>query len=161
MTAKPAPTRRAAYAHFITMPTRWHDNDAYGHMNNVVYYSYFESAVSRYLIERGVLDVALSTAIPVVVDTRCTFFSSIFFPDLVHTGLKVIHLGKSSVRYETALFRNECDEAAAVGQVVHVYVDRVTNRPVPILGTLREVLAGLVMGTIGETRSAAMYSGSR
>ncbi|MBP0623752.1 acyl-CoA thioesterase [Cupriavidus sp. LEh25] len=125
------------------MPTRWGDNDSYGHVNNVVYYAFFDSAVNKHLIENGVLDIAKSEVIGLVIETRCTFFSSMGFPDIVNVGLKVVHLGKSSVRYEIALFRNDSEECSALGQFVHVYVDRATNRPVPIPDTVRSVLQSL------------------
>lgn len=144
MNEKSQPTLREAYAHVTAMPTRWGDNDSYGHVNNVVYYAFFDSAVNRHLIERGVLDITTSTIIGLVIETRCTFFSSMGFPDVVHVGLKVLHLGNSSVRYEIALFRNEGRTASAVGQFVHVYVDRASNRPVPIPAAVREVLRELL-----------------
>lgn len=125
------------------MPTRWGDNDSYGHVNNVVYFAFFDSAVNRHLIECGALDIAHSSVIGLVVETRCTFMSSIVFPDVVHVGLKVIHLGKSSVRYEIALFRNDEDEASAIGLFIHVYVDRASNRPTPIPTSIRAILQTL------------------
>ncbi len=143
MSEKRLPTNRSDYRQFSSIETRWHDNDAYGHVNNVVYYAYFDTAVNRHLIERGVLNVATSTVIGLVIETRCTYFSSLEFPDTVSVGLKVIHLGNSSVRYEIALFRNEQTEASAVGEFVHVYVDRASNRPVPIPADVREVLKSL------------------
>lgn len=143
MSEKIQPTRRNSYRHFIAMPTRWGDNDSYGHVNNVVYYSFFDSAVNRHLIDCGVLDILTSKVIGLVIETRCTFFSSMGFPDTVQVGMKVIHLGNSSVRYEIALFRNEEPQASAVGQFVHVYVDRASNRPVAIPAAVREVLQSL------------------
>ncbi len=140
MNERPQPTRRDAYAYFTRIATRWADNDAYGHMNNVVYYAFFDSAVNRQLIEHGVLDVATSPVIGLVAETRCNYFSSLGFPDQVHVGLKVVHLGNSSVRYEIALFRNDDELASAVGNFVHVYVERATNRAVPIPAPVREVL---------------------
>ncbi|MEB2500063.1 MULTISPECIES: acyl-CoA thioesterase [Burkholderia] len=138
------PSRRAQYPHFSAIQTRWSDNDSYGHVNNVVYYAYFDTAVNRHLIERGVLDIANSPVIGLVVDTRCTYFSSIGFPDVVHVGMKVVHLGNSSVRYEIALFRNDADTASAIGEFVHVYVDRATNGPVPVPPEVRQVLQSLM-----------------
>ncbi|MEJ1977734.1 MAG: thioesterase family protein [Acetobacteraceae bacterium] len=120
------------------------DNDAYLHVNNVVYYSFFDTAVSRLLIERGILDIAASPSIGLVVETQCRYFSAIAFPDIVNVGLRVGHLGTSSVRYELALFRNDEDVAAAQGHFVHVYVDRATNRPTPISDALRQMLIGLL-----------------
>jgi acyl-CoA thioester hydrolase len=138
------PTPRARYPHVTSIDTRWADNDAYGHVNNVVYYAYFDTAVNRHLIEQGVLDVVNSAVIGLVVETRCTFFSSISFPDRVYAGLRVVHLGNSSVRYEIGLFRNEATEASAVGEFVHVYVDRASNRPVAIPAPVRTVLQTLL-----------------
>ncbi|RQR75228.1 thioesterase family protein [Burkholderia sp. Bp9015] len=138
------PSSRAQYPHFSAIQTRWSDNDSYGHVNNVVYYAYFDTAVNRHLIERGVLDIATSPVIGLVVDTRCTYFSSIGFPDVVHVGMKVVHLGNSSVRYEVALFRNDADTASAIGEFVHVYVDRATNGPVSIPHDVRQVLRSLM-----------------
>ena len=143
MSEKNRPSRRYAYAHFSAMPTRWGDNDSYGHVNNVVYYSFFDSAVNRHLIEHGVLDIAESPIVGLVVETRCTFFSSMGFPDVVNVGMKVVHLGNSSVRYEIGLFRNEEDTACAVGEFVHVYVNRASNRPVPIPDDVRAVVQTL------------------
>jgi acyl-CoA thioester hydrolase len=136
-------TSRARYRHLSTIETRWADNDAYGHVNNTVYYQFFDTAVNRRLVEAGALDIGNSDVIGLVVETQCTYFSSVSFPDLVTVGLKVLHLGNSSVRYEIAVFRNEQDEASAVGEFVHVYVDRNTNRPVPIPANVREVLVPL------------------
>jgi acyl-CoA thioester hydrolase len=136
-------TSRARYRHLSTIETRWADNDAYGHVNNTVYYQFFDTAVNRRLVEAGALDIGNSDVIGLVVETQCTYFSSVSFPDLVTVGLKVLHLGNSSVRYEIAVFRNEQDEASAVGEFVHVYVDRKTNRPVPIPTNVREVLVPL------------------
>lgn len=141
---KPEPTRRTDYLHFTALPTRWADNDAYGHVNNVAYYAFFDSAVNRHLIERGVLDIASSPVVGLVVETRCSYFAPMRFPDLVHVGMKVVHLGNSSVRYEIGLFRNDDAAACAVGQFVHVYTDRANNRPAPIPAPVRDVLRTLV-----------------
>ena len=143
MSTKRQATSRARYRHLYTMETRWSDNDAYGHVNNTVYYQFFDTAVNRRLVEAGALDIGNSDVIGLVVETQCTYFSPVSFPDLVTVGLKVLHLGNSSVRYEIAVFRNEQDEASAVGEFVHVYVDRKTNRPVPIPANVREVLVPL------------------
>ncbi len=119
------------------------DNDAYGHVNNVVYYSYFDTAVNRWLIERGLLDVAGSPIIGLVVETGCRFLRSLTFPDRVTAGIRVAHIGRSSVRYEIGLFRNEESEAVAVGHFVHVYVDREKRRAVEIPEETRGMLASL------------------
>ena len=142
---KPTASTRADYASFSRITTRWGDNDVYGHVNNVVYYAYFDSAVNSHLIEHGVLDLQRSEVVGLVVENRCTFFSSMAFPDVVHVGLKVLHLGRSSVRYEIGLFRNEEPLASAVGEFVHVYVDRASNRPVPIPDATRAVLQALIL----------------
>jgi acyl-CoA thioester hydrolase len=135
---------RNAYRHFVTISTRWMDNDAYGHLNNVVYYSLFDTAVNQLLIESGCLDVKNGAQIGLVVETRCEYFSPIAFPDQVHVGLRVALLGRTSVRYELGVFCNDSDTASAQGSFVHVYVDRRTMRPVPLPAALRSVLAPLV-----------------
>jgi acyl-CoA thioester hydrolase len=140
---KTQPDRRSEYRHFQSIATRWMDNDVYQHVNNVVYYSFFDTAVSGLLIESGLLDVATSSVIGLVVETQCRYFSPIAFPDMVHTGLRVGHLGTSSVRYELALFRNDEDLASAQGHFVHVYVEREINRPTPISEDMRRVLGAL------------------
>ncbi len=134
---------RAHYAHLTTIDTRWMDNDAYGHVNNVVYYSFFDTAVNRWLIERGLLDIAGSAAIGLVVETQCRYASPITFPDLVTAGLRIVHLGRSSVRYELALFRNDDELPAATGHFVHVYVDRTSRTSVPVPDAVRKALATL------------------
>ena len=125
------------------------DNDAYGHVNNVIYYSYFDTAVNAYLISQGALDIATSEVIGLVVETQCRYFSSVAFPDTIHVGVRVAHLGNSSVRYELGIFRNDDEVAAAQGHFVHVYVDRETNRPTALPQALRNALESLQMqGTI-------------
>jgi len=124
------PPARDGYPHFETISTRWMDNDVYGHVNNVVYYSFFDTAVNRYLIEQGALDPAAGAVIGLVVETHCNYFSPLSFPQPVQAGLRVGHVGRSSVRYEIALFAQEQERAAAAGHFVHVYVDRLTRRPV-------------------------------
>ena len=139
----PAPDARDAYRHLAGITTRWMDNDAYGHVNNVVYYSYFDTVVNQYLIERGVLDIRASPSIGLVVETHCNYFSPIAFPDRVTAGLRVARLGNTSVRYEIGLFRNDATNAAAQGHFVHVYVDRATGRPTPLAPALRAALGPL------------------
>ena len=126
------------------METRWADNDAYAHVNNVVYYAFFDSAVNRHLIEHGALQIGTSKVIGLVVESQCRYFSSIGFPDVVTVGLRVAHLGNSSVRYEIAIFRNQEDVASALGYFVHVYVDRESSRPTTIPQAVRAVLAALI-----------------
>jgi acyl-CoA thioester hydrolase len=132
-TDRPGPEPRAAFARFIPVPTRWMDNDAYGHLNNVVYYSLFDTAVNRHLIEQGALDLERGEVIGLVVETRCNFFSSLAFPQAVEAGLRVASCGRSSVRYEIGLFAEGEPLCAARGHFVHVYVDRETRRPVAAL----------------------------
>ena len=138
-----APDSRADYRHFLAVSTRWMDNDVYGHVNNVVYYSYFDTVVNQYLIERGVLDIVSSAVVGLVVETQCHYFRPISFPDIVHAGLRVSRLGTSSVRYEIGIFRNDEMQAAARGHFVHVYVDRASNRPAPLSDQLRAALEPL------------------
>lgn len=122
------------------------DNDVYGHVNNVVYYSFFDTVVNRYLIEQGALDIANGTVIGLVVETKCNYFQPIAFPDVVRAGLRAAHIGFSSVRYEVGLFRNAEDMASAQGHFVHVYVDRASGRPVPLPDALKAALAPLMRG---------------
>jgi acyl-CoA thioester hydrolase len=134
---------RADWPHLVAIPTRWMDNDVYGHVNNVVYYSFFDTAVNQFLIERGVLDIHKGDVVGFVVDSGCSYFSSIAFPDVIHVGIRVAKLGNSSVRYELAIFRNDEQSPAAAGHFVHVYVERSSNRAVPIPAAVRTVLAAL------------------
>jgi len=142
--ARPAPEPRDAYRHFTSLTTRWMDNDAYGHLNNVVYYSLFDTAVNRYLIEAGALDIQRSPVIGLVVETHCNYFSSIEFPQSVDAGLRVAHRGSSSVRYEIGLFAAGQPLTAARGHFIHVYVDRETRRPAPLPPELVRALDALV-----------------
>jgi acyl-CoA thioester hydrolase len=143
---KPEPTRRADYAHFLAISTRWSDNDVYGHINNVVYYSYFDTVVNEYLLRAGVLDFNEGETIGLVVETRCNFFAPVVFPEPIEAGLRVEKLGNTSVRYEVAIFTQGSDVAAAQGHFVHVYVDRVTRRPVPLPAPLVDALKPLITG---------------
>lgn len=119
------------------------DNDIYGHVNNVVYYSYFDTAVNQFLIEAGVLDIHQGEVVGFVVDSGCAYFAPVAFPDVVHAGIRVAKLGNSSVRYEIALYRNDDPLPAAAGHFVHVYVARASNRSVPIPRAVREVLESI------------------
>ena len=121
------------------------DNDPYGHMNNVVHYSLFDTAVNGWLIDGGLLDFRAGKQVGLVVETGCRYFSELAFPDRVTAGLRVRTLGTSSVRYEIGLFRNDEDLAAAEGFFVHVYVDRLTRRPMPLADPLRAALQGLLV----------------
>lgn len=141
---RPKPDTRAAYRHLRAIPTRWMDNDVYGHVNNVTYYSYFDTLVNGYLIDQDALDIATSPVIGLVVETQCHYFKALAFPDLVTGALRVAHIGRSSVRYEVGIFRNDEAMCAARGHFVHVYVDRVSGRPVGALpDTLRAAIEGL------------------
>jgi acyl-CoA thioester hydrolase len=131
---------RVAYRHFMPLQTRWADNDLYGHVNNVTYYAYFDTAVNCYLIERGGLDIFQGAVIGVAVETHCNFAKSVAYPDTLEAGLRVGRLGTSSVRYEIGIFRAGEDEAAAHGHFVHVFVERATNKPVPIPPSIRTAL---------------------
>jgi acyl-CoA thioester hydrolase len=135
---------RTQYRHFLKIPTRWMDNDIYGHVNNVTYYSYFDTVINAYLIREGGLDIHAGQVIGLAVETFCTFKKSLEFPDVVDAGLRVGKLGNSSVRYEIGLFREGDPEPAAEGHFVHVFVDRASQRPAPIPDRLRAALQKLV-----------------
>ena len=141
--ARPEPHRRGDYAHLQAITTRWMDNDAYGHVNNVVFFAYFDTVVNTYLIARGALDIQESEVIGLVVDVACQYMSPLTYPETVTAGLRVAHIGRSSVRYEIALFAEGCDTAAAQGHFVHVYVDRASRRPTELPAPLRAVLEPL------------------
>jgi acyl-CoA thioester hydrolase len=136
---------RADFPHFIAIPTRWMDNDVYGHVNNVTYYSYFDTVVNEHLIRFGGLDFSNAAAVGVVAETGCTFRKSLSFPEAIDAGLAVTKLGKSSVVYEIGLFRKDDDEPAALGRFVHVWVDRISQRPLPIPKQIRSALELLVV----------------
>jgi acyl-CoA thioester hydrolase len=133
-------TPRSAWPQFVAIATRWMDNDVYGHVNNVQYYSYFDTAVNQFLIERGVLDIHKGDIVGFVVDSGCAYYSSLSFPDKVQVGIRVAKLGNSSVRYEIGIYRNDDPLPCASGHFVHVYVERASNRPVPIPAPVRAVL---------------------
>lgn len=131
---------RARYPHFLTIPTRWMDNDLYGHVNNVVYYSYFDTVITSYLIGPGGLDIHGGTVVGVCAESSCRYRAAFAFPEPVEAGLRVGHLGRSSVRYEIGLFKVGEDQAAAQGHFVHVFVDRESRSPAPIPDTIRVAL---------------------
>lgn len=133
--------KRAAFRHFANVQTRWGDNDIYGHVNNAVYYAYFDSVINRFLIEDGGLDIASGKIIGLAVETGCRFHGSFAFPEKIEAGLAVAHLGNSSVRYEIGLFRPGEESALVEGHFVHVFVDRTTQRPVPIPEKIRAALS--------------------
>lgn len=140
---KPQPEPRSAYKAFRTISSRWMDNDVYGHVNNVVYYSWFDTAVNAHLIERGVLDIHGGQTIGLVIETQCNYFAPLSFPQAVDAGIRVARLGTSSVRYEVGLFAAGQPLSAAKGHFVHVYVDRASRRPVPLPAPLRAELESL------------------
>lgn len=137
------PRTREHYVEFVPLMTRWMDNDLYNHVNNVVYYSFFDTAVNGYMVQAGVLDLEASPVIGLVVETACQYFSPISFPDTVYCGLRVAHLGTSSVRFDIGVFRNDEHVASAQGHFVHVTCDRATHRPVPMPADMRAALARL------------------
>ena len=128
------------YPHSLIIPTRWADNDVYGHINNAVYYFYFDTVVNRFLIDNGLLEIGKSETIGLVVETGCSYFAPVSFPDDIRAALRVAKLGTSSVTYEIALFKNDDTTAAAQGHFVHVYVDEKTRRPVKMSDKMREKL---------------------
>lgn len=140
--AKQQPHTRADYRHFLTITTRWMDNDVYRHINNVHYFSFFDTAVNEYMMREGVLTLD-SDAVCLVVETGCQYFLPVAFPDLVHCGLRVAHLGTSSVRFEIGIFRNDDASAAAQGRFVHVCCDRATQRPLAMPDDMRAALRKL------------------
>lgn len=143
--ARPVPQPRDAYRVFRPISTRWMDNDVYGHVNNVVYYSWFDTAVNAYLIEQGVLDIHRGETIGLVIETQCNYFAPLAFPQTIEAGLRVARLGESSVRYEVGLFAQGEPLTAACGHFIHVYVGREDRRPRALPPALRQVLEGLRM----------------
>src|SRR5277367_5149456 len=141
MSEESAPETRGGFPHFLVVPTRWMDNDVYGHVNNVVYYAFFDTVINRYLIAEGGLDITRGGTIGLCVESRCRYRKPIAFPDDVDAGLRVAKVGRSSVTYEIAIFARGEDEAAADGSFVHVFVDRETRRSTPIPEPLRSALA--------------------
>lgn len=138
-------TCRAEYRRFLAIPTRWMDNDIYGHVNNVAYYSYFDTVVNEHLIHEGGLDIRAGSAMGLVVETRCLFHRPLSFPQIIDAGLRVAKLGDSSVTYDIGLFEQGADAPAATGYFVHVWVERLTRRPTPIPDAVRAALAPLVV----------------
>lgn len=138
---------RSEYVHFHPITTRWMDNDAYGHVNNIVYYSWFDTIVNALLIQHGALDVERSPVIALVIETGCHYFAPIAFPQRVTAGLRVASLGNSSIRYEIGIFREDDPIASAQGFLVHVSVDRATRRPVEIPDAMRTLLTPLIFSS--------------
>ena len=131
---------RDRYPHFLSIQTRWSDNDIYGHVNNVTYYSYFDTVVNCFLIDQGGLDIETDSVIGMAVETMCKFNKPLAYPEVLEAGLKVGKLGNSSVRYEIGIFQKGAAEAAAMGHFVHVFVDRATGKPAPIPDAIRSAL---------------------
>jgi len=146
---KEAEETRAGFPHFLAIPTRWMDNDIYGHVNNVVYYSYFDTVINDYLIRAGGLDIHGGPVIGICAESHCRFRAAFAFPEAIEAGLRVAHLGRTSVRYEIGLFGEGAKPAAAVGHFVHVFVNRADMRPVPIPEAIRAALARL-QGDLGR-----------
>ncbi len=149
-TERPTPDTRADYARFVPITTRWMDNDVYGHMNNVVYYALFDTAVNTLLVEAGALQIEAGDVIGLVVETQCSYFASVAFPDRVSAGVRVARVGTSSIRYEVGIFRNDDERAAAQGHFVHVYVDRRRRRPVPLPEAHRRLAESLARPARGR-----------
>jgi acyl-CoA thioester hydrolase len=143
MTERKPPASLREFRHHCTITTRWSDNDAYGHINNVVFYSFFDTAVNRWLISVGALDIAASEAIGLVVETTCSYRKPVSYPQDIVVGIRLARLGNSSVSYDLAVFGSGDAEAAAEGQFTHVYVARNTGRPVPVPAALRAALEAL------------------
>lgn len=135
---------RSAYKAFFDLPTRWMDNDIYGHVNNVHYYSFFDTAIAHYLIQEGGLDPKNSRFIGFCIESGCRYRKPITFPETITAGIRVARLGRSSVRYEIGLFRGDDEDTAADGYSVHVFVDRDTETPSPLPAPLREALSKIV-----------------
>jgi acyl-CoA thioester hydrolase len=142
---RPEPGKRSDYVEFMPIQTRWMDNDVYGHVNNVVYYSYFDTVVNLYLINPGGLDFHNAPVVGIRAETMCRYYRSIAYPEAIDAGIRVGRLGTSSVRYEVGLFGVDDQQARAEGHLVHVFVDRATNAPVPIPADIREALERLVV----------------
>lgn len=138
-------SQRNDYPHIAAIQTRWADNDIYGHVNNVAYYSYFDTIVNSYLIDHGALDIHAGDVIGLVVETGCQYFTPLAYPETLDGALRVAKIGNSSVRYELAIFQDGATDAAAHGRFTHVYVDRETRRPVPLPAPLRQCLAALTV----------------
>ena len=142
--SRPQAHQRSDYLHFVDLTTRWADNDIYGHVNNVMYYSYFDTTANTYLIEHGGLDIHDGKVIGLVVDSGCSYFAPLAFPDRLQGGLRIAQIGSSSVRYEIAIFKAGEDSAAAQGHFVHVFVDRDNRKPVAIPDAMRTALSQIV-----------------
>ena len=143
--SRPKRQSRSDWRHFVEIQTRWEDNDVYGHVNNTVHYSWFDSAVNLWLIRKGLLDLERSPVVSLVVETGCSYFESVAYPEILDLGLRVDRTGTSSVTYGLGVFRKGSDATAAIGRFVHVTVDRDTRRPVPLPDALRQALQELTL----------------
>lgn len=139
----PKDERRGRYKHQRQIPTRWRDNDVYHHINNVIYYEFFDTVINGYLMDAGGLDFSRGETVGFAVETHCQFLKPIQFPEIVDACLRVGELGNSSVRYEIGIFKPGDEEPAAVGYFVHVFVDRLSRQPAPIAGKLRRAMEAL------------------
>lgn len=144
---------RAEFPHFLTLPTRWMDNDIYGHINNAQYYSFFDTAINDYLISEGGLDIVAGSSIAFAVESQCQYLTPLAFPEQIDVGLRVGKLGNSSVRYELAVFAQDADLAAAAGYFVHVFVDRNTQKPVAMPAKIRAALERLLVPAQADSKT--------
>lgn len=151
MSTQPEAERRVNYPHFLTIPTRWRDVDMYSHVNNVVFYAYFDTVIGQYLMEQGGLDYEQGKVVGFAAETHCQFLKPLKFPQIIDAGLRVGKLGNSSARYEIGIFIQGDDEPCAVGYFVHVFVDRETNRSTPVPAKIRSALEKLVTGDGNHT----------
>jgi acyl-CoA thioester hydrolase len=147
---KPEANKRSDYRYFHTLDTRWMDNDVYGHVNNVIYYSWFDTAVNQFLVVNHVLDIERSPVVGLVIETQCNYFASVAFPDRITVGIRVAKLGNSSVRYEVGIFRENEESASAQGHFIHVYVDRAGRKPAAIPDNMRALLQSIQTGGAGQ-----------
>ena len=139
------PLPRSAFKHFTAIDTRWHDNDVFGHVNNVVYYAYFDTAVNKHLLDAGLLDTIASQVVGFVVETGCVYFESVAYPEPLEVGLAIEKLGRTSVTYRLGLFRKDGDTTVALCNYTHVYVDRTTNKPTAIPDANRRLFEGVTI----------------
>lgn len=143
MVNREAPAFRSEFRAWRKFETRWSDNDAYGHVNNTIFYQWFDSAVNAWMVEQGILDIAIGDPIGLVVETRCSYFAPLTFPEDVEVGLRVTELGRSSIRYRIGIFGQDQERAAAQGEFVHVVVHRANRRPVEIPENWRRALEAI------------------
>ena len=147
---RPGPATRGRFKAFRPLTTRWVDNDAFGHVNNAVYYSYFDTALTAWLVERGLLHPSQGSHVVVVAENSCRYHREVAFPEALEVGLVLARLGSSSLRWEMAVFRPGEAEATADGHFVHVHVERASRRPVPVPAAARALLADVLEGATGQ-----------